>query len=88
MTALDDPGVYPKVYLMPTIATKLSTELAHQVRHAANARKITVSTFVRLAVEHELAGREGETLGAKFGHLFGVAGRLPSDASRKEGYED
>jgi len=73
---------------MPTIATKLPKDLAHQVRKAAHTRKTTVSAFLRQAVENEVTGRPGETFGSRFGHLFGTAKKLPADASIKEGYED
>jgi hypothetical protein len=73
---------------MPTIATKLPNELAREVQRAAKTRKTTVSAFLRLAAEHEVAGGPGETFGSRFGHLFGVSRKLPADASRKEGYED
>jgi hypothetical protein len=85
---LDQSMVYLLVYLMPTIATKLPNDLAHEVQRAAKTRKTTVSAFLRLAVEHEVAGGQGETFGSRFGHLFGAAKKLPADASRKEGYED
>jgi hypothetical protein len=88
MAALDQPKVYLKVYLMPTIATKLPKDLAHQVQKAAHARKTTVSAFLRQAVENEVTGRPGEPFASKFGHLFGAARKLPADASLKEGYED
>jgi hypothetical protein len=73
---------------MPTLATKLSDDLAGRVQRVAAGRKTTVSAFVRQAVEHEVGGRPRETFGQKFGHLFGVARQLPPGASRKEGYED
>jgi len=73
---------------MPTIATKVPSDLAKQIRRAAEVRKITVSAFVRKAVENEMAGGQVETFGSRFGHLAGVARGLPADASRKEGYED
>jgi hypothetical protein len=80
--------VYPKVYHMPTIATKLSADLANRVQRVAASRKTTVSSLVRKAVESEVSGRPGETFGRRFGHLFGAAKRLPANASRKEAYED
>jgi hypothetical protein len=43
---------------------------------------------VRKAVESDVSGRQGETFGGRFGHLFGAAKRLPSNASSKEAYED
>jgi hypothetical protein len=73
---------------MPTLATKISETLANQVRNAAAARKTTVSSFVRKAIENEMAGRPVETFGQKFGHLFGAGSKLPANASMKEGYED
>lgn len=88
IVALNEPKVYLKVYFMPTIATKLPNNLAHQVQQAAHSRKTTVSAFLRQAVENEVSGRPGETFGSKFGHLFGTAKKLPANASRKEGYED
>jgi Ribbon-helix-helix protein, copG family len=85
--ALDQHGVYPKVYHMRTVATKLPADLAAQVEHAARKEKTTVSAFLRKAVENEVAGRR-TTFGAKFGHLLGTGRKLPADASQKEGYED
>ena len=76
------------VNLMPTVATKLPPDLAERVQHAAAGRKTTVSAFVRQAVENEVGGRLQESFGQKFGHLFGIARRLPASASQKEGYED
>jgi hypothetical protein len=73
---------------MPTIATKLSIELANRIQRAATARKTTISALVRKAVEIEVSGGQAETFGSRFGHLFGAAKRLPSNASRKEAYED
>lgn len=73
---------------MPTLATKLPDDLADRVQRAAASRKTTVSAFVRRAVEHEVEGRPTETFGNRFGHLFGVAKKLPPGASQKEGYED
>jgi hypothetical protein len=48
--------------------------------------KTTVSSFVRNAIENEMAGRPAETFGQKFGHLFGVGSKLPANASKREGY--
>jgi hypothetical protein len=73
---------------MPTIAAKLSADLANRVQRVAASRKTTVSSLVRKAVESEIGGRGGETFGSRFGHLFGTAKRLPANASRKEAYED
>ncbi len=73
---------------MPTLATKTSEAFARQVQHAAAARKTTVSSFVRKAIENEMAGRPAETFGQKFSHLFGAGSKLPANASMKEGYED
>jgi len=73
---------------MPTLATKTSEAFARQVQHAAAARKTTVSSFVRQAIENEMAGLPAETFGQKFGHLFGAGSKLPANASTKEGYED
>jgi hypothetical protein len=86
--ALDTSNGLPKVYHMPTIATKLSADLANRVQRMASSRKTTVSSLVRKAVESEVSGRPGETFGDRFGHLFGAAKRLPANASRKEAYED
>jgi predicted transcriptional regulator len=80
--------VYLKVYYMPTIATKLSPELANRVQRAAKSRKTTISALVRKAVESEVSGGQAETFGSRFGHLFGAAKGLPSNSSRKEAYED
>jgi hypothetical protein len=77
-----------QVYQMPTLATKTSDMFARQVRHAAAAKKTTVSSFVRKAIENEMAGRPIETFGQKFGHLFGAGSKLPANASKKEGYGD
>jgi hypothetical protein len=85
---LDRQKVYHKVYLVPTLATKTSEAFARQVQHAAAAKKTTVSSFVRKAIENEMAGRPVETFGQKFGHLFGAGSKLPANASKKEGYED
>jgi hypothetical protein len=85
---LDDLKGLPKGLPMPTIATKLPAEVAKQVRCAAEAGKTTVSAYLRKAVENEVAGRQTETFGTRFGHLFGAARRLPANASRKEAYED
>ncbi len=82
---LDRQQVYLEVYLVPTLATKISETLARQVRNAAAARKTTVSSFVRQAIENEMAGRPVETFGQKFGPLFGAGSKLPPDASKKEG---
>jgi hypothetical protein len=87
-TRFDRRQVYHKVYPMPTLATKTSEAFARQVQHAAAAKKTTVSSFVRKAVENEMAGRPVETFGQKFGPLFGAGSKLPPNASRKEGYED
>ncbi|MGH7996894.1 MAG: CopG family transcriptional regulator [Opitutaceae bacterium] len=73
---------------MPTVATKLSADLADRVRRAAVSRKTTISALVRQAVENEVAGGQRETFRGRFGHLFGAAKGLPAGASRKEGYED
>jgi hypothetical protein len=73
---------------MPTIATKLSTELAGRVKRAATSRKTTISALVRKAVESDVSGHQRETFGGRFGHLFGAARRLPPKASSKEAYED
>jgi len=80
--------VYHRFYCMPTIATKLSTELANRVQRVATSRKTTISALLRKAVEREVSGGQAETFGSRFGHLFGTAKRLPSNASRKEAYED
>jgi hypothetical protein len=85
---LDRQKVYLEVYLMPTLATKTSETFARQVQHAAAAKKTTVSSFVRKAIENEMAGRPAETFGQKFSHLFGAGSKLPANASKKEGYED
>ena len=85
---LDRQQVYHKVYRMPTLATKTSEAFARQVQHAAAAKKTTVSSFVRQAIENEMAGRPAETFGQKFSHLFGAGSKLPANASKKEGYED
>jgi hypothetical protein len=85
---LDRQQVYHKVNLMPTLATKTSEAFARQVQLAAAARKTTVSSFVRKAIENEMAGRPAETFGQKFGHFFGAGSKLPANASIKEGYED
>jgi hypothetical protein len=85
---LDRHKVYHEVYLMPTLATKTSEAFARQVQQAAAAKKTTVSSFVRKAIENEMAGRPSETFGQKFGHLFGAGSKLPANASTKEGYED
>jgi hypothetical protein len=71
---------------MPTLAIKTSDVFACQVRCAAASRKTTVSSFVRTAIENEMAGRPAETFGQKFGHLFGVGSKLPANASQREGY--
>jgi hypothetical protein len=84
---LDRQQVYRKVNLMPTLATKTSEAFARQVQQAAAAKKTTVSSFVRKAIENEMAGRPVETFGQKFGHLFGAGNKLPANASMKEGYE-
>ena len=73
---------------MPTFAINISDAFARQVQHAATARKTTVSSFVRKAIENEMAGRPAETFGEKFGHLFGAGSKLPANASKKEVYED
>ncbi|MFZ1055070.1 MAG: hypothetical protein WAN79_05290, partial [Opitutaceae bacterium] len=65
------PNGLPKVYHMPTIATKLSADLAHRVQRMAASRKTTVSSLVRKAGERVVSGRSGETFGRRFGHLFG-----------------
>jgi hypothetical protein len=88
LPGLDRQKVYLEVYLMPTLATKTSEAFARQVRHAAAARQTTVSSFVRKAIENEMAGRPAETFGQKFSHLFGAGSKLPANASQKEGYED
>jgi len=88
LTGLDRLKVYHEVYRMPTLATKISEAFARQVQHAAAAKKATVSSFVRKAIENEMAGRPVETFGQKFGHLFGAGSKLPANASTKEGYED
>ena len=85
---LDRQQVYLEVYHMPTLATKTLEAFARQVRHAAAAKKMTVSSFVRKAIENEMAGRPAETFGQKFSHLFGAGSKLPANASTKEGYED
>jgi len=85
---LDESRGIPNGIPMPTITTKLSKELANQVRRAAVIQKTTVSAFVRGAIEREMAGRPADTFGARFNHLFGTAKRLPANASRKEAYED
>jgi hypothetical protein len=72
---------------MPTVATKVSSELAGRVRREASSRRTTVSALVRKAVEAEIGGKQGETFGGRFGHLFGAAKQLSKDASSKEGYE-
>jgi hypothetical protein len=88
LAGLDRHKVHREVYPMPTLATKTPEAFARQVRQAAAAKKTTVSSFVRKAIENELAGRPAETFGQKFGHLFGAGSKLPANASRKEGYED
>ena len=88
LDGLDRHKVYHEVYRMPTLATKTSEAFARQVQQAAAARKTTVSSFVRKAIENEMAGRPAETFGQKFSHLFGAGSKLPANASRKEGYED
>jgi|HubBroStandDraft_6_1064221.scaffolds.fasta_scaffold720371_2 hypothetical protein len=85
---LDRRKVYHGVYPMPTLATKIPEAFARRVRDAAAAKKTTVSSFVRKAIENEMAGRPVETFGQKFGHLFGAGSKLPANASKKEGYED
>jgi hypothetical protein len=88
LAGLDRQQVYRKVNLMPTLATKTSEAFVRQVQQAAAAKKTTVSSFVRKAIENEMAGRPVETFGQKFGHLFGAGSKLPANASTKEGYED
>jgi hypothetical protein len=85
---LDRQQVYREVYQMPTLATKASEAFARQVQQAAAAKNTTVSSFVRKAIENEMAGRPVETFGQKFGHFFGAGSKLPANASMKEGYED
>jgi hypothetical protein len=80
--------VYHNVYCMPTIATRVSTELANRVERAAKSRKTTISALVRKAVENEMSGGLAETFGSRFGHLFGAAKGLPSNAALNEAYED
>ena len=73
---------------MPTIATKLPASLAKEVRKAARSRKTTRSRFVREAIESELGGgKQTQTFGSRFGHLFGTATGLPPNASQIEAYE-
>jgi hypothetical protein len=71
---------------MPTLAIKTSDMFACQVRHAAAAKKTTVSSFVHKAIENEMAGRPVETFGQKFSDLFGAGSKLPANASQREGY--
>lgn len=73
-------------YIITTLTTKTSAAFARRVRLVAASRKTTVSSFVRKAIENELAERPVKTFGEKFGHLAGASKRFDPGASMKEGY--
>jgi predicted DNA-binding protein len=72
---------------MPTLSFHMPQKLEHQVRQAAKRRGVTMSQYLKKAVEHELE-RQKTSFGEFARRVAGIVNSGEKDLSMREGFDD